>query len=76
MGPIIPIGKTSASLEDLVAEGYLRQVPRDLMNTSNQTWRVAIEETPAGGANSTPGIYDVKSGSDKRVLDGTSYSDW
>lgn len=64
------------SLDDLVNEGYLRQIPVDPMTGSNQTWRTIMEDTPVGGENSTPGIWDVKSGSDKVGLDGTPYSDW
>jgi general secretion pathway protein G len=64
------------SLQDLVNEGYLRQIPQDPMTGSNETWHVIMEDTPVGGNNSAPGIWDVKSGSDKTALDGTSYSDW
>lgn len=64
------------SLDDLVNDGYLRQIPVDPMTGSNQTWRTVMEDTPVGGDNSTPGIWDVKSGSDKTSLDGTPYADW
>jgi general secretion pathway protein G len=68
--------KAPESLDDLVSEGYLRQVPQDPMTGSNQTWKTTMEDTPIGGANSTPGIFDVHSGSDKTALDGTAYADW
>ena len=68
--------KAPESLQELVTDGYLRQVPQDPITTSDQTWRVIMEETPAGGSNSSPGVFDVKSGSDKQALDGTNYSDW
>jgi general secretion pathway protein G len=64
------------SLQDLVTEGYLRQIPVDPMTGSDQTWRVIMEDNPVNGDNSAPGIWDVKSGSDKVGLDGTPYSDW
>ena len=64
------------SLQDLVSEGYLRQVPQDPMTGSDQTWKIIMEDTPVGGTNSPPGIFDVRSGSDKTSLDGTLYSDW
>jgi hypothetical protein len=35
-----------------------------------------MEDTPIGGSTSTPGIFDVRSGSDKTSLDGTAYADW
>lgn len=68
--------KAPESLQELVTEGYLRQVPQDPITNSDQTWRVIMEETPVGGSTSAPGVFDVKSGSDKTALDGTLYSDW
>jgi general secretion pathway protein G len=68
--------KAPESLQDLVTEGYLRQIPQDPMTGSDQTWRLIMEDTPVGGANSAPGIFDVRSGSDKTALDGSNYSDW
>jgi general secretion pathway protein G len=68
--------KAPESLQELVSEGYLRQIPEDPMTGSAQTWRVIMEDTPVGGSNSSPGIFDVRSGSDKTGLDGTAYSDW
>ena len=68
--------KAPETLDDLVWEGYLRQVPQDPMTGSNQTWKTTMEDTPVGGSTSTPGIFDVHSGSDKTGLDGTAYSDW
>jgi general secretion pathway protein G len=68
--------KAPESLQDLVSDGYLRQVPQDPMTNSDQTWHLVMEETPVSGSNGTPGIFDVKSGSDKPGLDGTQYSSW
>ena len=68
--------KAPETLQELVSEGYLRQVPQDPMTSSDQTWKVIMEDTPVGGSNSTPGVFDVRSGSDKTSLDGTPYSDW
>jgi general secretion pathway protein G len=64
------------SLQDLVSEGYLRQVPQDPMTGSADTWKLTMEDTAVGGSTSVPGIFDVHSGSDKVGLDGTPYSDW
>jgi len=64
------------TLDDLVSEGYLRQIPIDPMTGSNQTWKIIMEDTPVGGENQPPGIFDVKSGADGNSLDGTAYSDW
>jgi general secretion pathway protein G len=68
--------KAPQTLQDLVTDGYLRQIPQDPMTGSDQTWRVIMEDMPAGGQNSTPGIFDVRSGSEKVALDGTNYADW
>jgi general secretion pathway protein G len=68
--------KAPETLQDLVTEGYLRQIPEDPMTNSNETWRITMEDTPIGGQNSSPGIFDVHSGSDKTALDGSAYADW
>jgi len=68
--------KAPDSLADLVSEGYLRQVPQDPMTNSDQTWKPIMEDTPVGGSNRSPGLFDVRSGSDKTALDGSSYSEW
>jgi general secretion pathway protein G len=68
--------KAPESLQDLVSEGYLRQIPQDPMTGSDQTWRVIMEDTPISGSNGAPGIFDVRSGSDKTALDGSAYADW
>jgi general secretion pathway protein G len=68
--------KAPDSLQDLVSEGYFRQVPIDPMTGSSDTWKIIMEETPIGGSNSSPGVYDVRSGSDQKSLDGTPYADW
>jgi len=67
--------KAPPTLEDLVSEGYLRQMPVDPMTGSNQ-WRTVMEDASQSVNQSEPGIFDVKSNSDKVSLDGTPYSDW
>jgi len=68
--------KAPESLQDLVSEGYLRQIPQDPMTGSDGTWKIVMEDTPVGGSNNPPGIFDVHSGSDKTSLEGSSYSEW
>ena len=68
--------KAPESLQELVSEGYLRQVPQDPMTSSAETWKTIMEDTAVGGSNSSPGIFDVRSGSDKTSLEGTPYTDW
>ena len=43
---------------------------------NNQTWRTIMEDASQSVSQSEPGIFDVKSGSDKMGLDGTPYSEW
>jgi len=68
--------KAPQTLEDLVREGYLRQVPVDPMTGSNQTWRIIMEDAMASVNQTEPGIFDVRSGSDQISLEGTPYSEW
>ena len=68
--------KAPETLEDLVSQGYLRQIPQDPITGSDQTWKLIMEDAPIGGSNNPPGIFDVRSGSDKTGLDGTAYADW
>ena len=64
------------ALDDLVREGYLRQVPLDPITGSNQSWRVVMEDSVASVSQSEPGIFDVHSGATQTSLEGTAYSDW
>ena len=68
--------KAPQSLEDLVNDGYLRTVPLDPMTGSSQTWKVIMEDAMTSVNQTEPGIFDIKSGSDKTSLEGTPYSDW
>jgi general secretion pathway protein G len=68
--------KAPQSLQNLVSEGYLREVPVDPMTGSSQTWKTILEDATQSVNQSEPGIFDIRSGSDKISLDGTSYSDW
>ena len=69
-------GKAPESLQDLVTEGYLRQIPQDPITGSDQTWKIIMEDTPVGGSTNAAGVFDVRSGSDKNSLEGTPYADW
>jgi general secretion pathway protein G len=68
--------KAPQTLRDIVMEGYLRDVPMDPMTGSNQTWKTIMEDATQSVNQSEPGIFDIRSGSDKISLDGTPYSDW
>ena len=69
--------KAPQSLQYLVSEGYLRDVPMDPITGSNGTWKVIMEDATSTVNQTEPGIWDVRSGSDKTSpLDGTLYGDW
>ena len=69
--------KAPQTLQDLVSEGYLRDVPMDPMTGSNQTWQTVMEPAGSSVDQSEPGIFDVKSGSEKTSpLEGTAYGEW
>jgi general secretion pathway protein G len=68
--------KAPQSLQDLVSEGYLKDVPMDPMTASNSTWKIIMEDASQALNQSDPGIFDVRSGSDKTSLDGSAYADW
>lgn len=69
-------GKYPASLEQLVSDGYLRQVPKDPIKNSAETWQTVPSEPDPGNPQAEAGIFDVKSGADGTSLDGSPYSEW
>ncbi len=69
-------GKAPQTLQDLVAEGYLRKIPDDPITGSDQTWKIIMEDALTSVNQMEPGIFDVRSGSDKISLEGTPYSEW
>jgi general secretion pathway protein G len=69
-------GKWPQSLEELVSEHYLREVPQDPMTSSRTTWQTVPAEPDPGNPTAEPGIYDVKSGAEGVALGGTNYADW
>jgi general secretion pathway protein G len=68
--------KAPQQLEELVREGYLRQMPLDPIVGNNTSWKVIMEDASASASQSEPGIFDVRSSSEKTSLEGTPYSDW
>lgn len=77
------LGFYPPSLEALVEEGYLRQVPFDPI-TGEAEWELVFEEAEAFEElpetemeeGATPGIIDVFSLSPEIALDGTPYNEW
>lgn len=68
--------KYPASLDALVSEGYLRQVPKDPITTSADTWQAIPSEPDPANPEAEPGIFDVKSGAEGTSLDGSRYAEW
>ena len=68
--------KAPQSLGDLVSDGYLRQVPVDPMTNNADSWKIIMEDATNTVNQAEPGIFDVRSGSDKTSLEGTPYAEW
>jgi len=68
--------KAPQTLNDLVSDGYLRQVPVDPMTNNADSWKIIMEDASNTVNQSEPGIFDVRSGSEKTSLEGTPYSEW
>ena len=67
--------KAPQSLQDLVSEGYLRQLPVDPMTGHNE-WQTVMEDAVSSVNQTEPGIFDIRSKSDKHSLEGTPYNEW
>jgi general secretion pathway protein G len=68
--------KAPQTLDDLVNDGYLRAVPLDPITNGSQSWRLVMEDAVTSVDQTMPGIYDVRSGSDQKSLEGTPYAEW
>ncbi len=68
--------KYPQSLPDLVSDGYLRDIPKDPMTDSADTWVTVPAEPDPNNPAAEPGVYAVKSGSDRTSMDGSLYADW
>ncbi len=77
-------GHYPPTLETLVEAGYFRDVPTDPITKSSETWVLIYEEIDPDAEpaetdlpeSGEPGIFDVRSGSDRAALDGSLYSEW
>lgn len=64
-------GRYPESLQELVLEGYIRQVPLDPVTESAQTWKLISPPTM-----DAVGVYDVKSGAPGTDKEGHRYGDF
>jgi general secretion pathway protein G len=69
-------GTYPPDLGSLVSGGYLRQIPKDPITDSADTWQVIMSEPDAADPDATPGVFDVKSGAEGTAIDGSPYSEW
>ena len=68
--------KAPQSMDDLVQSGYLREIPKDPMTHSSETWVTTTDDTLESIDQTEPGINDVHSGSQEVGTDGQAYSTW
>lgn len=65
-----------ASLDALVTDKYLRAIPVDPFTNSADTWQTTLSEGDPANPSAEPGVFDVKSGSDRIGLGGRPYAEW
>src|SRR5262245_1194409 len=69
-------GQWPATLDSLVGAGYILRMPVDPFTRSAESWQAIPAEPDPNNLMATPGVYDVRSGSDQTSLDGTKYANW
>ena len=68
--------KGPQSLDDLVQEGYLKEIPVDPMTRARNTWVTDTSDSLHSLDQTDPGIDNVHSGSQDPGADGQPYSTW
>ena len=68
--------KAPQSLDDLIQDGYLREIPQDPMTHSKETWVTDSSDSLHSLDQTDPGIDDIHSGSQETGSDGQPYSTW
>lgn len=69
-------GSYPPDLGSLVSGGYLRQIPKDPMTDSADTWQVVMSEPDPATPDANTGVFDIKSGAEGSAIDGSPYSEW
>ena len=67
--------KAPQSLDDLVAAGYLKEIPKDITGAKD-TWQCDQEDSIKAIDQTQPGIVGCHSGSNQMGSDSTAYSSW
>jgi len=60
-------------LAQLVSEGYLKQIPTDPFTRRSDSWKTVPDPNKPADESA---IFDIRSGSQARAVDGTKYSAW
>lgn len=68
--------KAPQSLQDLVDQGYIKQLPMDPFTKSRESWVPVTDDSLMSPDQTQPGIMDVHSGSDQVSSEGTAYNTW
>jgi general secretion pathway protein G len=68
-------GRYPESLETLVTGGYMRKLPVDPM-THQANWEEVPAEPDPDNPDEEAGVYDVRSASTDRSINGTPYNEW
>ena len=67
-------GRLPQSLDEIVSEGYMREIPIDPF-TGNKDWALTPGEDP-NSSEGSQGVTDVHSASSDTSTEGTPYSEW
>jgi general secretion pathway protein G len=67
-------GRLPQTLDELVTEGYMREIPVDPF-TSQKDWTITTGEDP-GSLEGQSGMTDIHSASADISTEGTPYSEW
>jgi general secretion pathway protein G len=67
-------GRLPQSLDEIVSEGYMREVPLDPF-TGQKDWAITTGEDPNSSQGET-GMTDIHSSSAEVSSEGTAYSEW
>jgi general secretion pathway protein G len=68
--------KAPQSLDDLVTEGYLKEIPVDPMTRVKDSWATTTSDSLHSVDQTEPGIDDVHSGSQAEDTNANPYSAW
>ena len=68
--------KAPQSLDDLVNEGYLREIPIDPMTNTREWGKRSDQDDPKSTSWGGQDVFDIYSKTQEKAPDGTPYSEW